>query len=236
MRWLNEEEVVSASTDSTLRLWNARTLDATRTFAGHANEKNFVGLGTDSEFIACGSETNEVRARVAQNAAWVPPGHAPWVGAPVLVTACSGFSANNDSAFQLHCAWVACRVRVLVLMTTCSGFSLLTVIVPSSFTDSKGRDEPFDSEARRLWLAGVCVLQSAGEADCEAALLCTRWQCLGRRSVHQRSVLEASGSDTPGCQQPGLHQGHAPHILVQSAGYVFPLKMGSYVPAASLSQ
>ena len=61
MRWLSGEEVVSASTDSTLRLWSARSLAPVRTFAGHINEKNFVGLGVDSEFVACGSESNEVR-------------------------------------------------------------------------------------------------------------------------------------------------------------------------------
>ena len=63
VRWLGDGEVVSASTDSTLRLWDARTLGAQRApLPGHANEKNFVGLGVDSEFIACGSETNEARA------------------------------------------------------------------------------------------------------------------------------------------------------------------------------
>lgn len=31
-----------------------------RTFKGHTNEKNFVGLTVNSEYIACGSETNEV--------------------------------------------------------------------------------------------------------------------------------------------------------------------------------
>lgn len=31
-----------------------------RTFRGHTNEKNFVGLSVNSEYIACGSETNEV--------------------------------------------------------------------------------------------------------------------------------------------------------------------------------
>lgn len=31
-----------------------------RTFMGHTNEKNFVGLTVNSEYLACGSETNEV--------------------------------------------------------------------------------------------------------------------------------------------------------------------------------
>jgi hypothetical protein len=33
-----------------------------RTFRGHKNEKNFVGLSVNNEYIACGSETNEVFA------------------------------------------------------------------------------------------------------------------------------------------------------------------------------
>ncbi len=31
-----------------------------RTLQGHTNEKNFVGLTVNNEYIACGSETNEV--------------------------------------------------------------------------------------------------------------------------------------------------------------------------------
>ncbi|KAJ9537770.1 hypothetical protein OSB04_030503 [Centaurea solstitialis] len=31
-----------------------------RTFRGHTNEKNFVGLSVNNDFLACGSETNEV--------------------------------------------------------------------------------------------------------------------------------------------------------------------------------
>jgi E3 ubiquitin-protein ligase RFWD2 len=62
VRWLSDSEVVSASTDSTLRLWDAAGCAPVRTLAGHVNEKNFVGLSVDAEFIACGSETNEVRA------------------------------------------------------------------------------------------------------------------------------------------------------------------------------
>lgn len=34
--------------------------DQVRTFKGHTNEKNFVGLTVNSEYIACGSETNDV--------------------------------------------------------------------------------------------------------------------------------------------------------------------------------
>ena len=73
VRYLNSEEVVSASTDSTLRLWNTRSLQQTRRFSGHVNEKNFVGLSVDSEFIACGSETDEVQPqRTFLITAWPP--------------------------------------------------------------------------------------------------------------------------------------------------------------------
>ncbi|KAJ2740122.1 hypothetical protein GGI20_005971, partial [Coemansia sp. BCRC 34301] len=58
-RFLSPEEIISASTDSSLKLWNMRTQECVRTFSGHTNEKNFVGLTTSgSEWIACGSENN----------------------------------------------------------------------------------------------------------------------------------------------------------------------------------
>lgn len=60
MRYLNSSELVSASTDSTLRLWDTKACTAGRVFSGHNNEKNFVGLSVDGDFMACGSETNEV--------------------------------------------------------------------------------------------------------------------------------------------------------------------------------
>ncbi|XVF21049.1 hypothetical protein REPUB_Repub12eG0056800 [Reevesia pubescens] len=60
VKFLSENELASASTDSTLRLWDVKENLPLRTFRGHTNEKNFVGLTVNSEYIACGSETNEV--------------------------------------------------------------------------------------------------------------------------------------------------------------------------------
>ncbi|PPD77958.1 hypothetical protein GOBAR_DD25130 [Gossypium barbadense] len=62
VKFLSNHELASASTDSTLRLWDVKENLPLRTFKGHKNEKNFVGLTVNSEFIACGSETNEVFA------------------------------------------------------------------------------------------------------------------------------------------------------------------------------
>ncbi|RKO87985.1 WD40-repeat-containing domain protein, partial [Blyttiomyces helicus] len=68
VRFLNGDSLVTASTDCTLREWSiseslsSGTSQCRRSFEGHTNEKNFVGLSVsgDGEFIACGSETNEM--------------------------------------------------------------------------------------------------------------------------------------------------------------------------------
>ncbi|XP_066990908.1 E3 ubiquitin-protein ligase COP1 [Anabrus simplex] len=58
VKFLNKEEIVSASTDSQLKMWNIHNPHCLRSFVGHINEKNFVGLATDGDYVACGSENN----------------------------------------------------------------------------------------------------------------------------------------------------------------------------------
>ncbi|EPS59591.1 hypothetical protein M569_15214, partial [Genlisea aurea] len=60
VKFLSSNELASASTDSTLMLWDVNNISPVRTYRGHTNEKNFVGLTVNKEFLACGSETNEV--------------------------------------------------------------------------------------------------------------------------------------------------------------------------------
>ncbi|KAK9076657.1 hypothetical protein SSX86_004991 [Deinandra increscens subsp. villosa] len=70
VKFLDCGTLVSASTDSTLKLWDLNKADSgclstsscILTFRGHTNEKNFVGLSVADGYIACGSETNEVFA------------------------------------------------------------------------------------------------------------------------------------------------------------------------------
>ena len=50
----------NSSTDSSLRLWDANKQSCVRTYTGHTNEKNFVGLTTSADWISCGSEDNAV--------------------------------------------------------------------------------------------------------------------------------------------------------------------------------
>ncbi|KAK8973662.1 hypothetical protein V6N11_044634 [Hibiscus sabdariffa] len=73
VNFLSNNELASASTDSTLRLWDVKENLPLRTFRGHTNEKNFVGLTVNNEYIACGSETNEVfvyHKAISKPAAW----------------------------------------------------------------------------------------------------------------------------------------------------------------------
>lgn len=59
VKFLNSNEIISASTDSQLKLWNVNQPPyCLRSFVGHVNEKNFVGLDTNGDYIACGSEDN----------------------------------------------------------------------------------------------------------------------------------------------------------------------------------
>ncbi|KAJ1982808.1 hypothetical protein H4R35_000167 [Dimargaris xerosporica] len=80
VKFLNDRELVSASTDSTLKLWDVQqamtdapmetatpggsqfsppaTTRCQRSFSGHTNEKNFVGLSVSQDWISCGSENN----------------------------------------------------------------------------------------------------------------------------------------------------------------------------------
>ena len=45
---------ICSSTDSQLKLWNINKPHCLRTFKGHINEKNFVGLASNGDYVACG--------------------------------------------------------------------------------------------------------------------------------------------------------------------------------------
>ncbi|CAN4077609.1 unnamed protein product [Withania somnifera] len=69
-KFLDAETLVSASTDSSLKIWDLNKTNSSGystdacvlTLKGHTNEKNFVGLSVNNGYITCGSETNEVFA------------------------------------------------------------------------------------------------------------------------------------------------------------------------------
>lgn len=55
-----DSELLTASTDNTLRLWNVVSGETKRVLSGHVNQKHFVGLALEDEWVAVGSETNEL--------------------------------------------------------------------------------------------------------------------------------------------------------------------------------
>lgn len=43
-----------------MKLWDIESTECKMTFDGHQNEKNFVGLSLNDDWITCGSENNTV--------------------------------------------------------------------------------------------------------------------------------------------------------------------------------
>ncbi|XP_052207254.1 protein SPA1-RELATED 3-like isoform X2 [Diospyros lotus] len=60
VKFIDSTNLVSASTDNTIKLWDLSTCTSQISFTGHTNVKNFVGLSVSDGYIATGSETNEV--------------------------------------------------------------------------------------------------------------------------------------------------------------------------------
>ena len=60
VKFISGNEIVSASTDSQLKVWNVNEPNCVQSLRGHINDKNFVGLATDGEYVACGSENNSL--------------------------------------------------------------------------------------------------------------------------------------------------------------------------------
>lgn len=67
VRYLKTTELVSASTDSTLRLWETQACTAGRVFSCHNYEEHLVGLSVDGEFAACDT-ASEVNSRTCLRA------------------------------------------------------------------------------------------------------------------------------------------------------------------------
>ncbi len=62
VRFTQSGELLSAATDCSLKLWSCANykIKPERTYLGHVNEKNFVGLSVKNNLFAVGSEDNSV--------------------------------------------------------------------------------------------------------------------------------------------------------------------------------
>ncbi|KAG8488380.1 hypothetical protein CXB51_016563 [Gossypium anomalum] len=66
VKFLSENELISASTDSTLRLWDVKKNLPLRSFRGHTNKKNFVGLTVNKKLVA----RNKILKEIAKPVTW----------------------------------------------------------------------------------------------------------------------------------------------------------------------
>ncbi|KAI9381637.1 hypothetical protein POPTR_015G143200v4 [Populus trichocarpa] len=62
IKFLDNATLVSASIDGCLKLWNSDNSNVIRTYHGHVNNRNFVGLSVwrNGGLLGCGSENNKV--------------------------------------------------------------------------------------------------------------------------------------------------------------------------------
>lgn len=60
VRFISRTELVASTVNSSLSLWSWEPMERHRTFTGHVNVRNFVGMETSGDYIACGSETSQV--------------------------------------------------------------------------------------------------------------------------------------------------------------------------------
>lgn len=62
---MSRHEIVASRINSSLLLWSLRGDEGVRTMTGHVNNRNFVGMEVNGLYVACGSETSQVRAILA---------------------------------------------------------------------------------------------------------------------------------------------------------------------------
>lgn len=60
VRFISRSELVASTVNSTLSLWSWEPMERLRTLSGHVNVRNFVGMETSGDYVACGSETSQV--------------------------------------------------------------------------------------------------------------------------------------------------------------------------------
>ena len=68
VRFMSSSELAAASVNSTITLWRWESMERLQAFSGHVNVSNFAGMATTGDYIACGSETSQVRTGQRQHA------------------------------------------------------------------------------------------------------------------------------------------------------------------------
>ena len=85
--------MVHRSTDSKLKLWNIKQGQVLRTYRGHTNKKNFVGLTVSNDFISCGESRLSSQLYTVANYMYV-----------YLISALIG---SEDNSVYIYCKQVS---------------------------------------------------------------------------------------------------------------------------------
>ncbi|CAL9063799.1 unnamed protein product [Musa banksii] len=182
VKYLDSSHVVSASTDNSLKLWNLPASTSgvheapLQTFAGHTNNKNFVGLSVSDGYIATGSETNEVfiyhkafpMPVLSYKFSTTDPisGQENDDASQFVSCVCwrgqsSTLLAANSSGNIKFLEMIRIRIDKRESDVSCTRFNASRI----SFCALKGKDKEGSShrpQRRRIEIAGMCSLEKRG--------------------------------------------------------------------------
>jgi hypothetical protein len=128
VKFMNRTEIIASCVNSSLSLWDLASLSRVRTYSGHVNVRNFVGMEVNGDYIVCGSESSQVLA------------------CPLASACCSGkITARaewSQMPVQAHASWplaAACDTgEYMYSMLLCgSHCALLVSALPASFVNPR---------------------------------------------------------------------------------------------------
>lgn len=136
VKFMSPTELVSASVDSTITLWDLKTMAPARTFAGHKNNKNFVGLSVTEDFLACGSEDNTVYCYYRA----IPPPAATYRFSSVDPLTGEETPEDDDQQFISSVCWCPKKPTMLVAANSLGAMKVLQL----DATENNGVDNDLE--------------------------------------------------------------------------------------------
>ena len=137
VKFMSPTELVSASVDSTVKLWDLSTMSLARTFTGHTNDKNFVGLSVTSDYIACGSEENTVYSYYKA----IPRPFTRYRFSSVDPLTGEETQDDDDSQFVSSVCWCPSNPSMLVAANSLGAMKVLELDTGDNGDSTKGTDD-----------------------------------------------------------------------------------------------
>lgn len=126
VKFMSPTELVSASVDSTIMLWDLKSMTLARTFSGHKNNKNFVGLSVTKDFLACGSEDNMVYCYYRA----IPPPTSTYKFSSVDPLTGEETTEDDDQQFVSSVCWCPKKPTMLVAANSLGAMKVLQLDGP----------------------------------------------------------------------------------------------------------